>query len=185
MNLTGSKVTLKAIQEEDLRFLMDLHNDPVTGQTIGGWAAPVSYRQQKEWFESIGKNPNVLRFSVWENNGDKLIGSCSLADIDTRNRTAEVHCRLDDKETRKGSGTDAVYLLLKLAFDFLDLAGVQATHLEENTRSAKLVKKLGFTQDGVLRARVFKFGQRHNMAYHFITNDEFVETKRRYEDGEI
>ncbi|HWR22311.1 MAG TPA: GNAT family protein [Feifaniaceae bacterium] len=185
MDLVGRLVTLKAIQEEDLRFLMDLFNDPRTGEAIGGWSLPISYRHQQEWYAGIGKDDSVLRFAVWENAAGQLLGSCSLSGVDRRNRTAEVHCRLTQENTAKGLGTDAVFQLLVLAFDYLDLACVAATYLPENRASNRLVTKLGFCREAALRSRIYKEGRRHDVEVWSILAEEFAKARIRYETGEL
>lgn len=185
MDIVGKKVTLKAIQEEDLKFLMDLFNDPRTGMTVGGWTPSVSYHQQLEWYSSIGKNSGVLRFAVWENHTGRLIGSCSIADIDTRSRTAEIHCRLSAENIGKGMGTDAAYQQLVVSFDYLDLACVTLKHLASNTVSQRVAERLGFVYEATLRSRAFKEGIRHDVAVHSILADEFAITKSRYRNGEL
>lgn len=185
MNIFGKKISLKAIQREDLRFLMELHNDPVSGATIGGWDPPVSYHQQEKWFDGLGNSLQQLRYAIWRNEPEAIVGQCSLSSVDLRNRTAETNARLHPDAAGQGFGTETAYLLHMIGFDYLGLECIYTTYLADNSGSAGVVQKLGLVKEGVLRSRVYKAGKRHDLVSMSMKRIEFEELRKKYEEGNL
>ena len=49
MILKGKKVTLRAVEEEDLDMLRELSNVPEFEKMIIGWSFPISKKDEAEW----------------------------------------------------------------------------------------------------------------------------------------
>ena len=64
MHITGNKVVLRAIEEDDLPKLQDWANDPELQYCLGGWHFPVSSQDQKRWFNTLSVNSVDQRFIV-------------------------------------------------------------------------------------------------------------------------
>ena len=75
----------------------------------------------------------------------KIVGECKLKyiDFDKRECSAGIHL-LDDSVKEKGYGTEAERLLLRYAFEELDLIAVNADAVLKNTRSQHVMGKVGF-----------------------------------------
>jgi RimJ/RimL family protein N-acetyltransferase len=92
---------------------------------------------------------------------DIPVGQCSLHAIDWRNRVAEVGVAVWRRADRGlGHGSSAVNQIIRLAFDELDLARLEALVLRDNTDSIKLFLRSGFEQEGMLRQRYRRKGER-------------------------
>lgn len=158
MNIVGERIILRAIEEQDNEILLELINDPKTERMIGGYSYPISYKHQKDWFQSLNEK-NVLRCMITDKNQpDISIGTVILSDIDMKNGTAEIHIKLTRNVRGKGYGTDAVNTMIKYAFDELRLNCIYSIIMEYNTASLKLFEKCGFQLEGRLRSRVYKNG---------------------------
>ena len=48
MKLVGKKVTLRAVEQEDLEMLRELTNDPDFERMAVGWSFPISKAQQAD-----------------------------------------------------------------------------------------------------------------------------------------
>lgn len=159
MNIYGSKVYLRAIEERDNEMLLEMINDPETEKMLGGYSWPISITDQKKWFEGQSNKANILRCIVSVKETDIAVGTVILSDIDLKNGTAEIHIKLSTKNGRgKGYGTDAVNTLVSYAFKEMRLNCIYANILTYNTASAHLFEKCGFVKEGVLRSRVYKEG---------------------------
>lgn len=92
--------------------------------------------------ENSGKN-NVLLFGVFE--GDTLLGTSRLHDIDFNNKTANMGIFIFSyNPCRKGLGTSMIEKLADFAFDELGLETVYAGIFLNNEASSRAFSKAGF-----------------------------------------
>lgn len=83
----------------------------------------------------------------------EIVGTCTLAQIDRDNRRAELGFALARSFHGRGLMRRAVPLLLDFAFGRLGLHRIEADVDPRNLASLKLLEKLGFRREGVLRDR--------------------------------
>lgn len=98
--------------------------------------------------------PDAMEFALYHE--DTLIGQAELKSIRWFNRKAELGLFLDPQWQGRGMGFEAMKVLMTHAFDQLNLYRLEAEVIEYNKAALRLVKKLGFVQEGRLReARYF------------------------------
>lgn len=73
----------------------------------------------------------------------------------------------------EGLGREAVIGILGFAFETLGLHRVEATYRPANTRSASVLTKLGFQQEGLLREHVYAAGAWHDSLISSILEHEW------------
>lgn len=166
-------IVLRAIEEEDLGLLKEMINDPEIENMTGGVSLPVSWKDQREWYDHLDKKDIRLMIDT-EQHG--AIGAVILSDIDYRNASAQIHIKIatSTQLRGKGYGTKAINALIRYAFCQLNLNSIYSCILEYNIASQKAFAKCGFIQDGVLRNRVYKNGRYHNLTVWSILKDEFL-----------
>ena len=73
---------------------------------------------------------------------DKLIGNCSIHEIDQLRQCAEVGLFIGDEENRnKGYGKEVLNLLLNYGFDYLNLNNIMLKVFSFNERAINCYKK--------------------------------------------
>lgn len=171
MNIIGEKVLLRAIEISDKEVLLDIINDTETEHSLGGWSFPVSNLNQEEWIKAQKPNSKILRCMVNDKIDNKTVGTAILSDIDYKNGNAEIHIKLLRDVRGKGYGADTVNTLVKYAFNELRLNCVYAHVNTYNIPSQKLFEKCSFIKDGVLRSRIYKKGEYHDVIILSIINE--------------
>jgi [ribosomal protein S5]-alanine N-acetyltransferase len=83
----------------------------------------------------------------------RLLGTCTLFHIDRPNRRAEVGYGLGSAYWRQGYMTEALSVLIRFAFESLDLRRLEADVDPRNERSLGILARLGFRREGLLRER--------------------------------
>lgn len=148
--IRGTRVRLRAIRREDLETLRGFVNDPKVMQYSNQYQ-PISEHAQHEWYEGIAR----ARDSVWfalddvRSGNAKLVGTCCLVGIDWVSRLAELRIRIGDKSAWGGGlGSEATQLLVKYAFEDLNLERVWLRVFETNPRAIRMYEKLGFVHEG-------------------------------------
>lgn len=178
MNILGKKVILRSIEEEDLKFLRDIHNDPEIEKYIGGWSFPLSMKDQKLWFERFSKNNSTIRLIIEEKCSHESIGMTGLWDIDWKNRNAYTGIILlsNKKFRHKGYGTDTVMSLMRYAFEELNLKHLDSDIIEYNKPSIGLyLKKCGWKKEGIRRQHAFRNNMYFDRILVGILKEEYVD----------
>lgn len=144
--LKGDRVTLRIVRPADYEFIVRNVNDPEVRH--GGYESvrtPVS----KDDIASTIENGDRHTFLVCL---DKTpIGSVSIKNIDLEGRKAELGYWITPDQQGKGYATEAADLGLTHAFDELGLHKVWARTVGDNEASNRVLEKLSFRQEGVLR----------------------------------
>ena len=184
MFLQGKKVTLRALEEEDLEFVRSLINDPDLERTIVGWTWPKPKKDQEQWFMNYSNSEKVVRYII-ETKEDGVVGMTGIRDIDWKNGSAAgggIRIRKDLQA--KGIATDVYMTLLRFAFDELRLHRFTASAFDDNTSSVRFMEKCGFKREGVFREAIFKEGKYKNLISFAILRDEYEEVAKKYWNGE-
>lgn len=82
---------------------------------------------------------------------DRCLGMVNYHDGHIRNKRVAIGYIIDPARQRSGIGTEAVSAMLGFCLGELGLHRVQAFIHPDNTASRKLVEKLGFRSEGLLR----------------------------------
>jgi ribosomal-protein-alanine N-acetyltransferase len=100
----------------------------------------------------IDCTPSYYRFwAVADGKTDRCLGMVTYHHGHIRNKRVEIGYIIDPAHHRKGIATEAVSAMLDFCFGELGLHRVQAFTHPDNTASRKLVEKLGFRREGLLR----------------------------------
>jgi|SRR5437762_10315104 len=95
-----------------------------------------------------------FRFALELLQDGRLIGGCRVHIEDTSNKMASIGMALHHPFWGQGFGTEAGMLIITLAFEQLGVHRIEALVEPSNARSLALVRKAGFTKEGLLRERI-------------------------------
>lgn len=182
MELKFGNVKLRAIEKEDCELLKFLMNSAGVERTTVGWNQPISTIMQEKWIEHYENSENVMRWMIELNNGTTL-GMVMLTDIDWKNRVALIGIKTNpyEKERLKGDTKNALYAVVKYAFEELALHRIESTILKYNTFSLKLLgESLGFRLEGVQKSKIFKCGMWNDLYCYGLLVEDF----KHYDDGQ-
>ncbi len=154
----GEKVRLRAPEKEDVYEIMRYWNTYETRLNLN-LSIPMSSIQEMEWIELVTKQANERRgfsFVIEDKNNGKVLGTCSLHDINWIDRTAILGIGIHNPEDyNKGYGTDTMKCLLAIGFKILNLHRIELLVYETNKRAIKVYEKVGFKEVGRKRKNHF------------------------------
>ncbi len=75
------------------------------------------------------------------------------------------------KHEGRGLMHEGLHAVIRYAFEELNLHRIMATHLTENTRSARLLERLGFEAEGVAKKYLFINGEWRDHVLRSLTNE--------------
>ena len=162
--LEGKQVRLRAIEREDLPRLHELFADDLEliARSEDAPPRPVSLAEREQRFDELLEEPDrtVMRFVI-EVDGE-LIGECQLHFIDHYRGSCELGIALGREYWAKGFGQDAVRTLVHFAFRDLHLRKVGLEVLADDERAIGAYRKVGFVEEGRLRAHSWFEGEFHD-----------------------
>jgi len=140
-------------------------------------AKPLSPAQIKKQYEELDKDAekhNAFNFAVRLQEDDRLIGFARLYRIEWTHGTGSVQIGLGDRNDRgKGYGTEVLHMLLRYAFDELNLYRLAAMTVEYNTGAIRFFERAGFNVEVRRRQAVQRDGKRWDVLMLGLLCDEW------------
>lgn len=93
-------------------------------------------------------------FAVEDAQSGEFLGSCGLSDVSREHRRAGLGYWVRTGGTGRGVATEAARLVVSCGWEDLDLQRIEAEIAVDNGASLRVVEKLGFQREGVLRRRL-------------------------------
>ena len=104
---------------------------------------------------------------------DKLIGEFRFTRMRWFNRKSELSIILKKEFQGKGYGTLVMKKMIEFAFNKMNLYRLEAEVVEFNEISIKMIEKLGFKKEGVLRKAKYSNGQYYDILRYGLLKDEW------------
>jgi len=184
--IPGKKVRLRAFRDDDLKNGFAMVNNQAVTRFLQ-FMRPRSQHEEREWIQSAMRNdnPHAVHYVV-ESSDNEYLGSVGLMHIDQRNRAAELGISIARPEDwGKGYGTEAAILMLRHAFEELNLHRVHLRVYDYNERGQKSYGKIGFVEEGRLRQAHFRHGAWHDVVLMSILAVEFFTRHGRTGEGKV
>lgn len=96
---------------------------------------------------------SLFQWGVVLHETNEVIGTCTLAQLDSRNRRADLGYALARDHWGRGLMLEALCALFDFGFGELNLHRLEADVDPRNEASLRLLERLGFTREGFLRER--------------------------------
>jgi len=168
--LEGKNVNLRLMEKEDIPLFLEWMNNP----EFFGEYNPLEQETKAEIEKSFeNASPEKRRFFVEKKDGTKIgvVGTFPVPD------SIEIGFTLISNHRGKGFGTEAVQILIDYLFLARNLIRVQAHSDLRNVASQKLLSKVGFKKEGVVRKSMFIRGEWRDLALYSILREEWKEPK--------
>jgi len=153
MNLTGSRIRLRAVEPQDVETMYAWENDPRIWR-VSGTLTPFSRHMLQRFVEEQRFDiyqTRQLRLMI-EDPAGTVIGTIDLYDFDPYHRRAGVGILIYDASQRgKGYAADALSVLVEYARNTLALHQLWCDIDTRNEASLRLFRRAGFTDAGIRR----------------------------------
>lgn len=92
-------------------------------------------------------------FLIFENEGGRLVGGVTIGNIRYGvSQSAQIGYWMGERHAGKGFMPDAIAALISHAFGSMRLHRIEAACIPGNKRSIRVLEKVGFTREGLLRS---------------------------------
>lgn len=173
ITITGERVLLGPLRRELVPLYQRWVNDLETMRTYD-LLRPITAEQAVDWYERESRNPDTLRFTIYERASGAPIGKTALYDVNYHQQRAAFGILIGEAAGRgKGYGTEVTRLMLDYAFTVVGLHNVMLEAAEFNVAGIRAYAKAGFKECGRRREAYQVFGRRWDKVYMDCLATEF------------
>lgn len=153
--LITDRMQLRKITDNDATDLLAILGDPQVAQYE--YFYPLATREEalafiRRYQRELAEGMEIT-WGLADKVTGKIIGTCCLGNISQGSRRAEIGYNVARAHWKKGYATEAIRAVVDFGFTKLNLNRIEATITPGNDASVKVLKKLGFLQEGLLRER--------------------------------
>ena len=150
--LEGDRIRARPYRAADRDALYELYSDQAL---MRYWSFPpwTELAQADAYLAPLLDGPAHYPWALARRTDDQLIGTATLFSIRLDQLRAELGYSLAAAEQGKGLAAEAMRLVLGFAFGELGLERIEADVDPRNLASCRLLERLGFQREGLLRAR--------------------------------
>lgn len=176
--LQTDRLVLRQVRSHsDLAALFDLFADPEVARftDTGPFTALSEATEVMEWIEEIFNQRQGLRWALTLQDGDDLlIGTAGYNWWHRANNSAEIGYDLAQRYWNQGLMTEALGSVLAFGFDHMALNRIEGEVTVGNEASMRLLSKLGFQREGLLRQRGYWKGEYHDVClFSLLRTDRY------------
>lgn len=175
--LRDESVVLRPLRPDDAgRYAAAFVEDPDLGRLIGIESDPdeASVRERIERLSARTREADFFQLAVADPVNEAFLAAVIVHSLDEDQRRGEVGVWLTPSARRRGVARAAAALVISWLFDELDLLRIEMTTTPENRALCALAARLGFTREGLLRARNIERGQRVDVVWFGMLREEWT-----------
>ncbi|MGY4762319.1 GNAT family N-acetyltransferase [Paenibacillus caseinilyticus] len=160
--LETKRLLLRRMTIEDAPAVLRLFSDPEVTKDMG--MEPFTSIEQAEgligFMNGLFDDHKALRWAVIRKEDGVLIGTCGFNGWEvSRGSRAEIGYDLGREHWRQGYMTEVLKEVLSYGFGTLGLNRIEAYTNLDALPSMKLLERLGFTEEGILRGYALSHGE--------------------------
>jgi len=179
--IDAPRVQLRWLTEPDVDALYTVFSDRGMMQY---WSSPAmtARSEAEDYLRRIHdgfRGKTLFQWGVERKDDAQVLGTCTLFHLDPPNRKAELGYGMASTHWGKGYMTEALTALIGYAFGALDLRRLEADVDPRNVNSVRLLVKLGFQREGLLRERWNVGGEIQDTAFFGLLAREWSPVSAR------
>ena len=175
--LLTPRLRLRQFRAEDAEAMHECFGD---AKAMRFWNHPAhtkSLETERAVRRFVDCTPSYYRFwAAADAQTDRCLGLVNYHDGHIRSKRIAIGYIINPARCRQGLATEAVSAMLDFCFDRMSIHRVQAFIHPENVASLRLVEKLGFRREGLLRDNL-RVGDvwRDEVVYALLESDRHVQ----------
>ena len=175
--MQGKLVRLRAYEKSDADALFRWFAD----EEVTRWLGPPNFpsrAHQERFIELAQSSSDDAKYFAIETLEGKLVGDCGLRFIDWKSRKAEFFITIGEKQFwGKGLGSDALRIVIRVAFDKMNLNRLWLTVLVDNPRAVRCYEKCGFVREGLLKQESYVDGKYRDVLLMALLRENYDRTR--------
>lgn len=179
MELIGEKVVLRLLKEEDYLQIYEGMTDKNMA-LFNGVPYPYTQLEAKKYVAKTikyQKRKTGLHFAIIEKDSGLLAGTCGLMFRRKDGPVASIGYWLGAKFRSRGLMSEAVKLVIDLAFKELGMEKIIARVYLPNRNSARVLERCGFELEGRQRRQIYRMGLVFDALMFGLLKEEYLSKK--------
>ena len=183
--MIGRRCRVEPVEvERHARALYDAHADDPGGcnWTYFSYGPFDTFASYRDWLAGMASLDDPLFHAIIDASSGKAVGVAAYMRLDPPNGVIEVgHIHYSPRLQRTPAGTEAMYLMMRRAFDELGYRRYEwkCDHLNAPSRDA--AARYGFTFEGIFRQATVYKGRSRDTAWFSILDSEWPARKAAFE----
>ena len=174
--LTGKNIVLKCLTRDDVinSNWYGWFNDEQLSKTLQKHYFPNTLESQLLfWENNIAKSINKFQVGICKKESNKIIGVCSLNNIDYINRKCEFSIIIGErKEQNITIFIESCKLVFNHAFNTLNMNKIYGGSISKDL-VLLMIRSLNCKQDGIAREDIYKDGKYHDAYLYSVLKNDF------------
>ncbi|KKB41419.1 GNAT family N-acetyltransferase [Bacillus thermotolerans] len=177
--LETKRLVLRKVTKEDANSLLNYLSDEEVVKYYGvePFKSLGDALDEISWYQSIQDNKTGIRWGITLKEQGTVIGSCGFHNIVSQHFRTEIGFELSKEQWGKGIAAEAVEAIIGYGFEHMNFQRIEALIEPPNLSSQKLVEKLGFIREGLLRNYEFTCGKFDDLYMYSLLKQDFDESK--------
>jgi len=174
------RLRVRLVEPADLPALFEVNRDAEVTRFLP-YATWESQSDGHAWLKrmmDLQATGTALQFVVALKETDKAIGTCLIFRHDEASARAELGFVLGRGHWSGGYMTEALTALIDRAFDGMGIRRLEAEANPRNTASGRLLRRLGFVREGLLRQRWVSKGAAYDVEAYGLLREDWVKPPR-------
>lgn len=174
--IVSPRLTIRLVSAADLPGLLAVNGDDLVTRHLpyASWKSPADGEAWLARMRAPIDAGTALQFVICNTASGQVLGSCLLFHFIEASARAELGYVLGRAHWGQCLMFEALGALLTQAFGGLGLRRIEAEVNPANTASARLLERLGFTREGLLRQRWVAKGVPHDVNVYGLLRDEWL-----------
>lgn len=173
--LETERLVLREITPDDADAVFALYSDDTVMQylDIDTLTTPAQAADIVQFYIDRYRKQISVRWAISLHDEPHLIGTCGFHLGDQEHNRVEIGYDLQSAYWGRGIMTEALQAMLHYGFTTIALQRIEAVTAPENVASRRLLGKLGFQQEGILRQRSLFRGRYVDDVYFGLLQAEY------------
>jgi len=170
------RLAVRLVLESDLPALMEVNSDEAVTALLpyATWRSAADAEAWLARMRDIEATGLAFQFVVVLKSAERAIGTCLLFRFDEGSARAELGYALGRAYWGQGFMREALTALLDSAFGTMGLRRLEDEVDTANAPSARLLQRLGFTNEGLLRQRWMTNGKAKDVEVYGLLRNEWL-----------
>ncbi|HMB56168.1 MAG TPA: GNAT family N-acetyltransferase [Arenimonas sp.] len=174
--LESARLRLRPYRDGDVEAMFALYSDP---RVMRYWSFPAwTERSQAEQYLARAwaamEAGEIFPWAIADAASDTLIGALTFFSLHREQRRLEIGYSLSPDFQGRGIATEALRCAIGFAFDTVGLVRIEADIDPRNEASARLLERIGFVREGLLRKRWRVNGEVCDTAFYGLLPEDYV-----------
>lgn len=174
LTIPTERLLLRKIDRQDAPVLYEYWSNKEVTQYMN--IVPFENRRQAEemidFLNALAEQEVAFRWSILCKNSNQILGTCGFNNWDKGNQRAEIGYELGRQHWGQGIMSEALAAIIVHGFKTMGLNRIQALVEPANAISRKLLVRMGFEEEGLLRQYEQSKGQYIDLVMYSLLNSD-------------